>query len=171
LCRTHFKTQAILQHRSKNNLLSAAPHTLAREGLARLSTFARVRAVNGIRVIFDETRASVTSQVWVNHVISNARQPLPLFTQQPTFFCVALTDATGQKETFRSTAQKSVLFPSRSSDVPFWLLKISQNVRSFFARICEPSHKHTSRTGLRSRNGPEEDMEDRVAIFRAAVEI
>ena len=58
-----------------------------------------------------------------------------------------------------------------SSDVPFWLLKISQNVRSFFARICEPSHKHTSRTGLRSRNGPEEDMEDRVAIFHAAVEI
>src|SRR5690349_13899730 len=43
--------------------LAAAPHTLARECFVWLRTFALLRAVNRIRVIFDESRASVTSPV------------------------------------------------------------------------------------------------------------
>src|SRR5438270_13239575 len=42
----------------RDNRLAAAPYTLARERLVRLSTFALLRAVNGIRVIFDESRSS-----------------------------------------------------------------------------------------------------------------
>src|SRR5713101_2095339 len=42
----------------RDNPLAAAPHTLARECLVQLSTFALLRAVNGIRVIFDESSAS-----------------------------------------------------------------------------------------------------------------
>src|SRR5260370_42097443 len=42
----------------RDNPLAAAPHTLAREGLSPAVTLAWVRAVNGIRVIFDESRAS-----------------------------------------------------------------------------------------------------------------
>ena len=45
------KTQAILQHRSKKGQsLSAAPHTLARERLARLWTFALLRVVDVPRI-------------------------------------------------------------------------------------------------------------------------
>src|SRR6266853_6875660 len=42
----------------RDNPLAAAPQTLARECFVRLRTFAWVRAVNGIRVIFDESTAS-----------------------------------------------------------------------------------------------------------------
>src|SRR5260370_33594591 len=41
----------------RDNPLAAAPHTLARECLVRLSTFALLRVVNSIRVIFDESSA------------------------------------------------------------------------------------------------------------------
>jgi hypothetical protein len=57
----------------------------------------------------------VTSQVWVNHVISNAHQPLPLFTQQPTFFCIALSGEKGQKAT-KCTAAKFALFDDLVGD-------------------------------------------------------
>jgi hypothetical protein len=71
------KTQAILQHRSKKGQsLSAAPHTLARERLARLWTFALLRVVDGIRVIFDESRASVTRPVPCAKPIEKRRIPL-----------------------------------------------------------------------------------------------
>jgi hypothetical protein len=53
----HLKTQAILQRRFKKGQ-SACPDTLARVLLGRAWTFALLRVVRGIRVIFDESRAS-----------------------------------------------------------------------------------------------------------------
>ena len=58
------KTQTMLQHRSKKG--QSAFHSvahLARERLARLWTFELLRVVDCIRVIFDESRASVTRPV------------------------------------------------------------------------------------------------------------
>jgi hypothetical protein len=60
------KTQAILQHRSKKE--RSAAH-LSKGTLGPAATFALVRAVN-IRVIFDESRASVTSPVPYTKLLS-----------------------------------------------------------------------------------------------------
>jgi hypothetical protein len=52
------KTQAILQHRSKKgqSAFRSAAH-LSKGALGPLWTFALLRVVDGIRVIFDESRA------------------------------------------------------------------------------------------------------------------
>ena len=71
------KTQAILQHRSKKgqSAFRSAAH-LSKGALAQLWTFALLRVVDGIRVIFDESRASVTRPVPCAKPIEKRRIPL-----------------------------------------------------------------------------------------------
>src|SRR5260370_17632454 len=75
--RTHFKTQAILQHRSKKGQSACrSPAHLSKGGLSPAVTFALLRAVNGIRAIFDKSTASGRD---------DGSPPFPFARQQRTF--------------------------------------------------------------------------------------